>query len=140
MPRGRDVRPAQHSAFKPLCSDLLGADMFPLRAEGKAYCLMRAEQPEGFALQSCNAVLQFAPNSTVCALSSDVLCSDALAAAIAEDGKSIWELVREFEQCLTRHIRPRSDCLIAAKLPWQPPPLEGVRSMPAAGETVSSIQ
>ena len=59
---------------------------------------MRAEQPEGFALQSCNAVLQFAPNSTVCALSSDVLCSDALAAAIAEDGKSIWELVRKFEQ------------------------------------------
>jgi hypothetical protein len=42
--------------------------------------------------------LQFAPNSTVCALSSDVLCSDALAAAIAEDGKSVWELVREFEQ------------------------------------------
>lgn len=101
---------------------------------------MRAEQPEGFALQSCNAVLQFAPNSTVCALSSDVLCSDALAAAIAEDGKSIWELVREFEQCLTRHIKSRSDCLIAAKSPWQPPPLEGVRSTPAVGETVSSIQ
>ena len=71
---------------------------------------MRAEQPEGFALQSCNAVLQFAPNSTVCALSSDVLCSDALAAAIAEDGKSIWELVREFEQYLTSHLKPRSDC------------------------------
>jgi bacteriocin biosynthesis cyclodehydratase domain-containing protein len=73
---------------------------------------MTVEQLESFAPHSGNEVPQFAPNFTVYMLSSDVLClysEDrkfllhgklycALAAAIAEGGKSFRDLVRKLEQ------------------------------------------
>jgi len=61
---------------------------------------MKSEATRGLCAAKLRCGFAVRANSTVCALSSDVLCSDAPAAAIAEDGKSIWELVREFEQYL----------------------------------------
>lgn len=73
---------------------------------------MTVERLDSFALHTGNEVLQFAPNFTVYALPSDVLClysEDrkfllhgalycAIAASIAENGKSVRELVRVLEQ------------------------------------------
>ena len=73
---------------------------------------MTVEQQDSFALNNGNQVLQFAPNFTVYALSSDVLClysEDrkfllhgtlycAIAALIAENGKSARDLVSMLEQ------------------------------------------
>src|SRR5208282_5609176 len=80
---------------------------------------MTGEQTENFPAHTGDEILQFAPNFSVYVLPSDVLClysEDrkyllhgklycALGAAIAEDGKSIPELVSELEQDYPReHI------------------------------------
>ncbi len=73
---------------------------------------MRGKQQDGATLYTGNQILQFAPNFTVYALPSDVLCLYSedrkfllhgklycdLAAAMAEDGNSINELVGELER------------------------------------------
>ena len=73
---------------------------------------MRGEHQDGFAAHNPDEVLQFAPNFTVYAVSSDVLClysEDrkfllhgalycALAAAMTKDEKSTQELVRDLQR------------------------------------------
>ena len=73
---------------------------------------MTVEHQEDFPLQNSNQVLQFAPNFTVYALSSEVLClysEDrkfllhgtlycAIAALIAENGKSAQDIIGVLQQ------------------------------------------